>query len=266
GNELTFDVALASIGQLSSVISGSGGLIMTGSGSVAMYADNSFGGIVQLNQGFVSMYSSNVLGSSSGGTVVGPDGTLQLINSMTVAEPLILFGTLRSLAGSEKTWTGPITLGDGDVTITVEANSPLTINAVISGSNGFAKASLGDLILNSNNTYTGLTTVLGGSLIVNGNQPNSPVLLNEGTIGGTGTIGTLDSPSGTGRTVSPGPVNSPGILTCNNLTLGSATFFQVLINGTSPGSGYQLNVNGTVALTNVFLEVTLGFTPSPSNS
>src|SRR5262249_18571150 len=133
--------------------------------------------------------------------------------------------------------------------------------------NGFAKASLGDLILNSNNTYTGLTTVLGGSLIVNGNQPNSPVLLNEGTIGGTGTIGTLDSPSGTGRTVSPGLVNSPGILTCSNLSLGSATFFQVQINGTTPGSGYsQLNVNGTVALTNVFLQVTLGFTPPPSNS
>jgi hypothetical protein len=61
------------------------------------------------------------------------------------------------------------------------------------------------------------------------------------------------------------PGASTGILTCGNVTFSSASTFAVELNGTTPGSGLhghdQLNVRGTVALSNATLKVSMGFTP-----
>ncbi len=137
----------------------------------------------------------------------------------------------------------------------------MTINAVISGSGGFTKIDSDPLILNSNNTYLGTTTNSAGTLRINGSQANSPVVLSGGTLGGTGTVGTISVSGASAKTLAPG--GSPGILSSSNATLSSSTTFAVELNGTTPGSGYdQLNVSGTVNLASAKLSASLGFAPS----
>src|SRR5262249_52617735 len=80
----------------------------------------------------------------------------------------------------------------------------------ITGPTGsLVKRGAGTLTLNGNNPYQGLTTILGGTLLVNGAQPASPVgIAPQATLGGTGVVGQI-SASGA---ISPG--NSPAALTC----------------------------------------------------
>ena len=102
-------------------------------------------------------------------------------------------------------------------------------------------------------------------MYINGNQPSSPIVLNSGALGGNGKVGNITA-TGAGL-VNLLPAGSSGILTCSNVALSSTTTFQVQINGTAPGSGYdQLNVNGSVALSNALLNVMLGFTPAIGSS
>src|SRR5207249_2902804 len=105
--------------------------------------------------------------------------------------------------------------------------------------------------------------------LVNGSQSASPVNVNGGTLGGTGTVGTIIS-TASGGTVSTGsPETSPGILNSGNLNLAAAgtRSFVVQLNGTTAGSGYdQLNVNGTVNLTGATLSGTVGFVPAVGNT
>ncbi|MBI3852777.1 MAG: hypothetical protein HY298_21185 [Verrucomicrobia bacterium] len=266
GKDLTFAVTAPSLAPISAGITGTGGLIKTGSGTVSLNVSNSFSGTVQLNEGFINISDGSSLGSTSSSTTVANGASLILLNSITVAEPLVLSGTLRTVGSSTNTWTGPITLASAGARIVSDTSSQLIINAVITGTNGFSKGSPGALTLNSNNTYTGTTVVSNGTLIVNGNQPDSAIVFYQGTVGGKGAVGTITAGGNGGKTLSPGH-NGPGILTCNNLALDILTALPVELNGTAPGAGYdQLNVNGTVLLNNPTLSVTLGFTPAPSDT
>jgi fibronectin-binding autotransporter adhesin len=116
------------------------------------------------------------------------------------------------------------------------------------------------LVLNATNTYTGTAMNAAGSLLINGFQPQSPIVLTGGLLGGTGTVGTVTKLGALAATVAPGA--SPGILSTSNATFTSPTTFAVELSGTTPGTGYdQLNVNGTVTLSNAFLSTSLGLDP-----
>jgi fibronectin-binding autotransporter adhesin len=239
------------LAQVQAVISGVGGLIKTNTGGLLMYASNSFNGPVQISQGSISVYQANALGSTNSNTTVAAGAILILLNSsVPVAEPIVLSGIL---SGNTVTLTGPVTLAGTNATIQVPAGESFNINGVISGDNGFTKTMTGTLTLNSNNTYTGTTTINGGLLRVQGSQPSAPIALNTGGLGGTGAVG--DVTSGAGLNVI-GPGASPGILTCSNVTLQSSTSMQVEIYGGTAGSGYdQLHARGTVALNNAILAI-----------
>jgi len=123
---------------------------------------------------------------------------------------------------------------------------------------GITKNGLGQMRLGGNNTYAGSTFINGGTLSVDGTQPQSPVLVNSGTLGGSGTVGPIYM---SGGVVAPGD-GGPGILTCSNLNEGitASGVLRMELNGTTPGSGYdQLNVRGTVNLAGVTLQPLLGF-------
>jgi autotransporter-associated beta strand protein len=182
-----------------------------------------------------------------------------------VAEPFVLAGTLTCGAGA-KTLNGTVVLTDPNLLIHVQSGSPVTINGVISGTGGFTKDQTDTLTLNANNTYTGTTTVSGGVLQVNGSQPASPIILNQGLLGGTGAVGTVTCTNYLLSNVAPGN-GGAGILTCSNVTLDSMVTFNVKLNGTTPGTGYdQLNVKGTVALSNAALSASVGFNPPVGQS
>ena len=251
GKELTF--AGNGMAQVPGIISGTGGLIKAGSGTVSLYSSNTFSGAVQILQSSLSIYHGNALGSTNGNTTVAVGATLTLVNPITVPEPFVLSGNFIA-AQLGKILTGPITL-ETNINMTITAGAGMTINSVISGPGGLAIVSSGNLTLNSNNIYTGSTTFSGGGLIVNGNQPGSAISFLSGFLSGTGAVGTIIASSNPGKSISPG--TSPGILTCSNVTLNLQTTFQAELNGTALGSQYdQLNVNGTVTISNSSLFVT----------
>ena len=110
-------------------------------------------------------------------------------------------------------------------------------------------------------TFTGATTVNGGSLLVDGSQLASAVTVQSGSL--LGGIGTVAAITASGATVSPG--DSPGILNAQgDVSFDSSSTFTVELNGATPGAtGYdQLNVAGTVDLGGSTLSPSLGFTPA----
>lgn len=90
-------------------------------------------------------------------------------------------------------------------------NSDTTVSGTITGSGGLTKVGTGVLTLNGSNTYTGLTTVSVGTLIVGGNSSASSAatlgstLVTAGaTLAGHGTVGAIDTTLTNNGTVSPG--------------------------------------------------------------
>src|ERR1051326_7729515 len=151
-----------------------------------------------------------------------------------------------------------------------DSNAELDVRAVISVDPenpslipaGISKSGAGRMRLAGNNSYVGQTIINDGTLQVDGAQPSSPVVVNAGArLQGVGTAGHINLKAAS-AVLAPG--DSPGILTCSNFDSGSGSgIFQVELNGTTAGSGYdQLNVRGTVNLNKVTLSASLGFASS----
>jgi autotransporter-associated beta strand protein len=156
-----------------------------------------------------SVVLANNTGTSTGGTktVTGRfnlnAGTLEAatINrgagggNANVVMPEFNFsgGTVRNAPGQNLTISNvPIILtGAGTRIFEATANQTITVasDAIISGPGlGFTKAGDGTMIIDSNSTYTGLTTVSAGTLLVNGTQAGAFSVASGATLGGTGTI------------------------------------------------------------------------------
>jgi autotransporter-associated beta strand protein len=162
---------------------------------------------------------------------------------------------------------GPIALNGSGLTFDVASSSEAQVLTVISGAGSLIKTNPGTLLLSSNNTYTGSTTLNGGTLQINGSQPASPVLLNLGTFTGKGTVGTITSTGNGGPgSIMLNPSGTVSILTCSNVSLNAATVYAANLIGVNAGTYNQLNVHGSVALNNATLSVSLGFTPTVGES
>jgi len=262
GGNLTF---AGNTHSVSAQIVGSGGITKTGGGSLFLFSSNSFTGPVEVQQGTVRISNASALGTTAAGTTILQNGQLQMTTGLTVAEPLKLSGTLAAsnFQGSGfATNSGPIELIGTNASMNVESSVGLSINSIVTGSNGFTKLGGYTLILSSNNTYQGATVVRNGNLLVNGSQRQSAILIPEhGRLGGAGTVGdiTIDNSI---STLSPGDIfgGVTGILTCSNVTIIQSAEFRVELNGAIPGVGYdQLNVFGTVNLISCRFRVLLGF-------
>ncbi len=130
----------------------------------------------------------------------------------------------------------------------------------------------GTLRLGGTNTHRGMTLVTGGTLLVDGVQPQSTArVFDGGRLKGIGTVGHIEMLGAT-ATVAPGAVASAlisgaGVLTCSNFNFGAVQdgVLFVELNGPSPGPGYdQINARGTVRLHGLALAGSLGFA-SPLN-
>jgi len=143
------------------------------------------------------------------------------------------------------------------------AGSYLIVNGVLNGWGGsssyaLTKTGAGTMILNSNNTYTGVTTVSNGTLEVDGSIAGGAVTVGSGALlDGTGTINgspTIQS----GGTLMAGTLASIGTLSISNvLTLTSGGTTQMRISKTG----------GTLAsdLLQGMISVTYGSTLTVSN-
>jgi autotransporter-associated beta strand protein len=172
--------------------------------------------------------------------------------------PLNLTGNVTATSISDDnvaTIEGSLSLGVFTRTFTVNdgpAATDLNLAALVSGASGAAliKAGAGRMRLTVDNTYTGTTAINAGILQVDGEQPQSPVVVNStGTLAGGGRVGAMTVNAG--GTVRPGAGQS--LTVAGNATFANvnATYVADLI-ATSVG---QVGATGTLALNNATLNL-----------
>jgi autotransporter-associated beta strand protein len=240
------------------------GLTKVGPGRIILAQDNQYNRRTHITAGVLNVRHGGALGtpgSGDSGTVVDAGAALEIENGpgITVAgEALILNGTGVAGTGALRNVSGDNTF-DGDITLVTAtsigaaAGSSLDLTGVLMDPTPvppvpatLGKVGPGTVILSNNNTYTGLTTVFGGTLQVNGSTGD--VELDGGTLGGEGVV--VDVTSASGGTVNPGdPV---GTLTADDVVWdANTTFFVDLVNATTFD---RLVVNGTINLGNATLD------------
>jgi T5SS/PEP-CTERM-associated repeat protein len=237
--------------------SGTGTLTIQNGGTVS-----NGNGLIGANSGSTGTVTVNGAGSAwtnSGALFVGDagTGTLTIQNGGTVSATNVLIanqtgsiGTLNigaalgQAAVAQGTLNAPSVAfgaGSGQIVFNHTASN-YTFAPTISGA-GSVLVEAGRTILTANNTYTGATTVDGGTLSVNGSIASSSLTtINAGgTLGGNGIVGnTLIN----GGTLSPG--NSIGLVTVQgSLTFTAASSYMVEV---SPANADRTNVTGTATL------------------
>ncbi|MEH2484178.1 beta strand repeat-containing protein [Bradyrhizobium sp. AZCC 2230] len=181
---------------LASTVSGAGGLTKTGTGTLTLGGTNIYGGGTAINGGTLAISADNNFGDASGNLAF--DG-----------------GTLRLLLGV--TTNRAVTLNAGGGIVDTNGNNA-TFASTVSGAGGLTKTGIGRLTLEANNTYTGATTVNGGTLagdVANAFSAVSAIAINSGgtlDLGGFAqTVNTINLAGGTLANGSlTGAVNSTG--------------------------------------------------------
>ncbi|MGX1785436.1 autotransporter domain-containing protein [Bosea sp. NPDC055332] len=141
---LTFDQTIAA--TISSVVSGAGNVVKEGAGTLTLTGTNTYTGGTTISGGKLSISSEANLGDVS--------GTLTLDGGLLQVTGTTLTGLTRNIVlGSNG--------GGFDI---ADAGNTFTVTQSFSGSGGLTKAGAGTLVLSGANTYTGTTTVSGGTL------------------------------------------------------------------------------------------------------
>jgi autotransporter-associated beta strand protein len=187
-------------------------------------------GLLDLNN-----FSENAISTltMTSGSVTTGTGTLTLGGNVT--------GNASSTTASI---SGNLSLGSADRTFTIASGSTpsgtdMNISAVISGAHNITKAGAGNLVLSGANTYTGTTTVNGGTLTA---------AASSGSALGTTTSITVNS----GATLALGASNQ--INDTATLTLSGGTFSKGnFAEGTASSSGI-----GTLILTGASSHIDFG--------
>jgi autotransporter-associated beta strand protein len=183
-----------------------------------------------------SLSGNNAL---AGGLILTGGGTNYLVQAdANTFNTFSIGGTVS--AGTTATGTRTLTFqGNGNLSVSASIqNGSATLNVLHNGA--------GALTLSGVNTYTGVTTNLGGTLFVNGSLAG-PMMVYAGTLSGTGAIAgsTLVE---SGCELSPGAAVTGFIGTLSfggNLTLASGSTAYLEINA-GAGTNDQLVVAGTL--------------------
>jgi autotransporter-associated beta strand protein len=250
---------------VANAIHGTGGVTYDGAGSVTVLGNNDYTGSTLINAGIVNLQSSNGLGAVTSGTAVISGGQLYLTANVDLAEPLTLNGVgdangaLRKGGASFSALTAPVALAS-DATIGIDGAATLALSNVLSGGFALTVNGTGTLALNTNNTYSGGTTLAGAIVNVNANRALGPGVV---SVTGNGRFVIGDGLTVTNEfvasTVSPGIAT--GLLMVNDNTnnivttiSGPISLGSLALNGghfVGPTASGYLNVSGPVTMPGV---------------
>ena len=227
-------------------ISGAGAVNQFGAGVLTLTGNNTFTGGLDITSGTVSVSSAAALG---GGSVLLSRGTLSTSASFSTVRPLNLatypanYGTVDVATGTTLGWSGPVT-GGGKLIKTGGGSLVLSGTNTFSGSTSIEGGTVESLSSSALGTAA-VQVASGGILRASSNNVNVVTVDSAGTIEGTGSLGAV--------TLNAGGILSPGaaigILGASSLTPkgGSSIVWQVRDAGSSLGSGYDgVNVTGTI--------------------
>jgi autotransporter-associated beta strand protein len=221
---VTFGTALTSSSGTLTVADSVGGGVLTLTGV------NTFNGGLTVKGGLVGFASDG----STGGTGY-PLGVYP--SSVTAADVTLNGGGLLDTTSATISANRGLTLGSNGGTLDASSAQTLTVSSIITGSGGLTKgASSGIVALNAVNTYTGATTISGGTLSVIGSGQ-----LNSGSYAGNiSDSGAFIYNSSQPQTLS-GNITGSGTVTFS----GSGT---VTLSGASTVSGGLTLTGGTVSI------------------
>lgn len=225
---------------LGSVISGGGSIIKTGAGTLTLTGANSYAGGTTINAGLINFANGGNLGT---GSITLDGGGLQWAtgNTLDISSRLSAIGS----AGG---------------TFDTNGNN-VTLASILSGTGGITKTGSGILTLTGNNSYTGTTTISGGTLQIgsggvtgtlgNGNVTNNASLVFNrsdthvvaNAISGTGSL----TQAGTGATILTGANSYSGgtALNAGTIEVGAAGALgtgRVTLNGGSLRSSLDVTI------------------------
>jgi autotransporter-associated beta strand protein len=221
-------------------ISGTGLVAQSGSGTLVLGTGSTYTGGTRVTAGTLQLASGATALGSANGTLTVNGGLVDMNNnSLTVGN---LTGTGGTIQGSSGTRT--FTIGSGDFG---GGNFQGVIADGTGGTTALTKIGTGTITLSGSNSYTGATTISGGTLAVNGSLASSSLVVN-GRLGGSGVL-TNATLSGAGS-IDPG--NSPGVLTASDTdpTGGLDYNFEFTAANTLPAwSSSNASINDVLRLT-----------------
>lgn len=213
-----------------------------GSSTLAPVADVVFSvtGVPPQNQDTVldvnATISSLTVNDPAPVTISGP-GLLSIVGTGAATGITINSGAGLTTINSNLALSGPAQA------VTVNNAAGLVINGAVSGADGLTKAGAGDLVLTGANSYLGRTTILQGSLAVDGSVVGN-ALVAGGTLRGVGTIGGNVANQ---ALVQPGGATAPGTLSIGgNYNQSSAGTLSIRL--ASPSSYDGLTIGGAAFL------------------
>ncbi|AIK99487.1 AIDA autotransporter [Salmonella enterica subsp. enterica serovar Enteritidis str. EC20121175] len=261
-------------GELENTLSGSGSLVKTGTGELTLSGDNSYSGGTTIIGGTLTADHADLLGTGA----VANSGVLQvgegeLENTLSGSGSLVKTGTGELTLSGGNDYSGGTTIIGG--TLTADHADSLGTGAVansgvlqvgegelentLSGSGSLVKTGTGELTLSGDNSYSGGTTIIGGTLTADhadslgtGAVANSGVLqVGEGelenTLSGSGSL----VKTGTGELTLSGDNSYSGDTTIADGTLIAANV-NALGSGNIDNSGtLMLDANGAFELANI---------------
>lgn len=237
----TIDVTSSNTMTFDGIITDSGNLTKSGSGTLVLGGANQNDGTITVNAGILEISDQYSLGSSSGGTVVADGASLKITDAITITgESLTLNGNGVSNGGALQAanTSGTITLTGSATTL----GSDTTINI------GDGNLTFGGRITADANNYD--LTITGGDGTI---RPSGGLVLNSGTLtmSATGTFFAENSSTYSGGTI----VTAGAIQYGNNDAFGTG---DITMTGgkfyTSDASDFtideNLNLQGSITLGN----------------
>ncbi|EJX8477306.1 fibronectin-binding autotransporter adhesin ShdA [Salmonella enterica] len=233
-------------GELENTLFGSGSLVKTGTGELTLSGDNTYSGGTTISDGTLTADHADSLGTGA----VANSGVLQvgegeLENTLSGSGSLVKTGTGKLTLGGDNSYSGGTTITGG--TLTADHADSLGTGAIansgvfkvgegelkntLSGSGSLVKTGTGELTLSGDNSYSGGTTIIGGTLTADhadslgtGAVANSGVLqVGEGelenTLSGSGSLvktGTGELKLSGDNTYSGGTTITGGTLMANH--------------------------------------------------